>query len=200
MGTNERRSRERAERRQLILATARALFEAHGVDTTSVDMIAERAELAKGTLYLYFKSKEELLIALLEEDLTQLRTQAALLDQVPSARLALELLLRAALAFYQRRPIGFLPFFRSPSREIDTFLRERLAQQRDAMLDVLAGLVRKGQAQGELHPHYDALGVARMMWSQFMGTVMLAESGGVPDLEAQFDLIFAIVRGGLATA
>src|SRR5215211_3357234 len=111
MGTSERRAREREERRQVIMAAARALFDEHGVEATSVDAIAARAELAKGTLYLYFKSKEELLIALLEHDLSQLRaTAATMFDQVPSARAALELLLRAAVAFYRRRPLGFMPF------------------------------------------------------------------------------------------
>jgi AcrR family transcriptional regulator len=198
MGTNERRAREREARRRAILEAARTLFAQQGVEATSMDALAARAELAKGTLYLYFKSKEELLIAMLEEDLGQLRAAAQMLDQAPSAQAALELLLPAAVAFYRRRPTGFMPLLRAPGRAMDEFLRVRLAKQRDAMLEIIAGLVRRGQAQGELRASYDAAAVARLLWANFIGAISLYETGGVDDLEAQLATFAAIVRQGLA--
>jgi AcrR family transcriptional regulator len=60
MGIAERREREKEQRRQAILDAAEKVFFSKGMAQATMDEVAETAELSKGTLYLYFKSKEEL--------------------------------------------------------------------------------------------------------------------------------------------
>jgi len=72
MGIQERKERERCQRRAQILTSARNAFVKHGLSTTSMDRIAKEAELAKGTLYLYFRSKDELLMGLIANDMEML--------------------------------------------------------------------------------------------------------------------------------
>ena len=60
MGITERKEREKEQRRNDILDAAEKVFFSRGVDNATMDEVAEAAELSKGTLYLYFKSKEEL--------------------------------------------------------------------------------------------------------------------------------------------
>jgi AcrR family transcriptional regulator len=60
MGTRERRRREADQRRREILEAARRLFWRQGYAGTSIPQIARAAELAPGTIYLYFPSKEAL--------------------------------------------------------------------------------------------------------------------------------------------
>ena len=67
MGTRERRLREKDERRRQILETARQLFWKKGFNGTTMPEIADAVELAPGTLYLYFPSKDALYIELLCE-------------------------------------------------------------------------------------------------------------------------------------
>lgn len=67
MGTWERRVREKEERRRQIVNAARRLFRERGYKATTIPRIAEAAELAPGTLYLYFPGKEALYIELLNE-------------------------------------------------------------------------------------------------------------------------------------
>lgn len=67
MGTKERRQREARRRRESILAAARHVFWAKGYEQTTVPAIAEQAELAPGTLYLYFPSKSAMYAELLVE-------------------------------------------------------------------------------------------------------------------------------------
>ena len=55
---------QKLERRNLILDTAFNLFVKSSYQQVSMNQVATRANLAKGTLYLYFKSKEELFLAL----------------------------------------------------------------------------------------------------------------------------------------
>src|SRR5262245_6666341 len=59
-------------RRACILKAARCVFARQAYADTVVDDIAAQAGIAKGTLYLYFKSKEEIFLAALIEDARQL--------------------------------------------------------------------------------------------------------------------------------
>jgi AcrR family transcriptional regulator len=67
MGTAERRVREAEERRKAILAAARKVFWEKGYSRSTMPQIAAQAELAPGTLYLYFPSKDALYVELLME-------------------------------------------------------------------------------------------------------------------------------------
>lgn len=60
MGINERKEREKEQRRNDIVDAAEKLFFENGINNVSMEDVAKEAELSKGTLYLYFKSKEEL--------------------------------------------------------------------------------------------------------------------------------------------
>lgn len=60
MGVAARRQREKEERKAAILAAAEKVFVSKGVGMATMDDIAHEAELSKGTLYLYFDSKDEL--------------------------------------------------------------------------------------------------------------------------------------------
>ncbi len=66
MSTEDRRKREREERQALILEGARSLFLEKGVENTSVQDIADRVELSKPAIYLYFQDKTELMRAVFE--------------------------------------------------------------------------------------------------------------------------------------
>ena len=66
MAVSDRKQRERQARLNLILDAGLASFSKHGYHNASMDSIAEEAELGKATLYYYFKSKDELLLAILK--------------------------------------------------------------------------------------------------------------------------------------
>jgi AcrR family transcriptional regulator len=59
-----RRTREREQRRDAILRAAEKVFHQRGFAQTTMDHVAHAAELSKGTLYLYFKNKDDLFVAL----------------------------------------------------------------------------------------------------------------------------------------
>ncbi|MCU5775449.1 TetR/AcrR family transcriptional regulator [Erwiniaceae bacterium BAC15a-03b] len=62
------RERQRAARRQGILFAAGDLFEINGFEATSLEDVAVKAELSIPTIYSFFKSKQDLLLGLIEED------------------------------------------------------------------------------------------------------------------------------------
>ena len=69
MGLKERRKREKKERRNQILDAARGLLFEKGLHATSINQIAKQAELGVGTIYFYYKNKEEIFADLQEEGL-----------------------------------------------------------------------------------------------------------------------------------
>jgi AcrR family transcriptional regulator len=73
MGTTLRKERERLAKRQGILKAARQVFAAKGLHAATLDEIAEKAEFAKGTLYGYFESKDDLFVSMLEEEIVHLQ-------------------------------------------------------------------------------------------------------------------------------
>lgn len=64
------RERQREERAALILDAAQQVFFENGYYDASIDQIAGRAGIAKGTVYLHFQSKEDLLVALVAQQLS----------------------------------------------------------------------------------------------------------------------------------
>ncbi|MDY6903662.1 MAG: TetR/AcrR family transcriptional regulator [Thermodesulfobacteriota bacterium] len=68
-----RRMREKEERHETILRAAEHLFVTQGYHHTSVENVADRAEVSVGTVYFYFKNKEDILLQLFSEGVHALR-------------------------------------------------------------------------------------------------------------------------------
>lgn len=66
-GTESRRERKKATVRAQIIARAIELFSRHGFDDVTVDQIAEAADVGKGTIYNYFETKEDIVVAFMVE-------------------------------------------------------------------------------------------------------------------------------------
>lgn len=91
-------------RRAQILDAARMEFARHGVGETTVEDIARAAGVAKGTVYLYYRSKDEILKQLLDRDLTELREETLPSIQAPGdLEERLRRYLTAMLGFFERK-------------------------------------------------------------------------------------------------
>jgi AcrR family transcriptional regulator len=75
MGLLERREKEKDSRRKLILKSARTLFFARGFKNVTVERIAKISELGKGSIYLYFSSKEDIYAQILLTDIEKFHQQ-----------------------------------------------------------------------------------------------------------------------------
>jgi len=75
MGVKERREREEKARLASIEAAAERVFAERGYHQARMDDIAETAELAKGTLYYYFKSKDEIYVHLLKREVGKVEAE-----------------------------------------------------------------------------------------------------------------------------
>lgn len=73
----ERKAQERQARRRRIQQAARAVFAEKGYSGTSIEAVARAAQLSVGAIYLYFRSKEDLYISLIEDTLTMFDVEMA---------------------------------------------------------------------------------------------------------------------------
>ena len=178
MGIKERKEREKEQRRQLILDAAQDVFFRKGLDITTMDDIAAEAELAKGTLYLYFKNKEEIQyeISLRGVELLNRKLHAV----VDPAKPGLDNLLRIGWAFIEfsyeeTKFFNLFLFFQkfdihsldiSPERVEDYFLN--LSPFR-----LLIDLVEKGMQDGSLRSDLPVNDTATTLWSNIMGLLIV---------------------------
>src|SRR5437773_848158 len=90
----------RQERRTEILRAARVEINERGYQATSIDGIAERAGVGKGTVYLHFPSKDDLLFALWDETEARLEAEVRrVLEEAETSLLGLERCFEAIAEF-----------------------------------------------------------------------------------------------------
>jgi AcrR family transcriptional regulator len=146
----------KTRKRQRIIQAATDLFIQHGYRKTSVDEVAHRAGVAKGTVYLYFKTKAELLTqAIVEEKKRYLIEIKPVLEAPPAERL--QRYIRLAPVVIQKMPL--LSKLMSGDREVMLVFEEMDSDVRQQVLDMqttfMAGLLsaateKSGLPQEEL--------------------------------------------------
>ncbi len=171
MGTRERRRREKEDRRRRILETARRIFWKKGFSGTTMPEIARAAELAPGTLYLYFPGKESLYAELLVEGYDRLiaRLRKAVVKGAPPRRQA-EALIDTFLGFARECPRCFDIIFFLLQREgssLDAEQASRIRSREDLAKGIAAEVLA---AAGLRHPEKRKL-LVEAVWSMLAGVV-----------------------------
>lgn len=139
------------QKRDAILDAARSVFSRVGYAGSAMEDVAEEAGIAKGTLYLYFKSKEELYLAALVRDLRELTARAmTAMDAAPHFRDKLHAFLRVRVDYCKAHE-DFLRiylaeygnmFMKSPLRqELCKLARDNMR----AMGDIVDQAMRRGE-------------------------------------------------------
>ncbi len=157
MGLKERRAREKQARRRQIIDAARALLFEKGLQAMSINQIAKRAELAVGTIYFYYSSKEELFAELQEEGLKLLMEeihQASSVVDDPKERLR-----SMAMAYYDfsRNHKDYFDiinyFLSSPTILLSSDLKQRVDQRTEKILEFINATLTQGVDEGALGKH-----------------------------------------------
>jgi AcrR family transcriptional regulator len=174
-----RRERETVERRDAILAAARDLFFEHGIHRTTVDDVAARAEVAKGTVYLYFESKETILAHLLLEGLDALgESLAEAFDEAAThpAETRLRRISAAYLTFFQNEQEYFRLMMAFDRGQFQDAVQPEVYQQ--ILTRSVRGLrwvvraIEQGAAAGDLVVT-DAKSAAGMYWAALNGALII---------------------------
>jgi TetR/AcrR family transcriptional regulator len=191
MGITERKEREKEQRRNDIITSAERIFFSKGFENATMDDVAASAELSKGTLYLYFKSKEDLQFAIF------MRGSDVLIDLMEK-RLSedfdgytnLLLLAESFIAFSKnhRNYFDFFMHFESSKmgglnidqKQIAEYLKEQ------SPLTIVTQQVRRGIEDGSLRQDLPIEVFSATLWSQMLGVLIVLNNKA--DLYEVFDL------------
>ena len=179
MTTAQRRAREKARRQQEILEAAKEVFFQKGIHRATVDDVAAQAEVSKGTVYLYFQSKESILAHLLLEGLSTLLSQLEA-AYAPNEALATEKRLRQLVEAYwqfaQTHPHHFrllLALDRGRFRErVSTEMYQEILTESTRGLELAAKAIRRGMEEGVFTVHEPLL-AAGVLWGALNGALTL---------------------------
>ncbi len=162
------------ERKYQILNAAEQVFTKKGLDLTRMDDIAEETGLSKGTLYLYFKSKDDLIIAILDRIFEGAFKQlAARKDNRLSSSEAISQFTEEAIRDYKMMlhlmPVAY-EFLALAFR--NTTVQKALKQYFRHYMEVLVPIIQRGIDAGEFR-QMDAQEVAIAAAAIYEGTVLL---------------------------
>ena len=158
-------------KRERIIAAAAKLFGDKDYHDTTTAKIAESAGVAAGTIYIYFRSKEELLVAVFEEFLG--RHMDRLREGVEREKTPQEKLMRLlslGLQLMQDNPDSariFLSQLRQSTKMITTVVKRSSRVYKDIIEDVLTEGVRTGLCREVNVP-----AAASMLFGAFQSTVL----------------------------
>ncbi len=154
---------ERSDKRERILLAAERIFARHGFFAARVSEIAKEAGVADGTIYLYFKSKDDLLISLFEQRMSQVNAtlRAAIAGVPPKDQL--RAFIKAYLQLVHDEP-GAAEVLTIELRQSSKFMKEYDNPQFVDFLRTLGGILAAGQERGELDASIPAHVAARMIF------------------------------------
>ena len=207
MGIQERKEREKERRRQQILVAAKRVFSDKGFNKATMEDIAQEAELSPGTLYLYFKNKEELYASLSLRILQYLliRVEHVNEEKDSGPEQKLKSLVDAMYDVYEFDPLIIINMFHLQSSEtlknLSPQLMEEIKMLSRKSLGSIAQIVKEGVEKGifiDKHP----VALADTFWALFSGVVLWLTSKKIIDerkdyLKQTLDVGFEIFRRGL---
>ncbi len=180
MGITERREREKEQRRNDILDAAEKVFFARGINLATMDEVANDAELSKGTLYLYFKSKEELYSGITCRALTLLKSMFE--EAVQKNKTGIEKVSAIGEAYYrysQKYADYFHMILHYETSQLDNpeqqeFMREchRYGQE---VMKVVADAVSAGIEDGSMRPDLHPVRTAFLLQGLSTGIIQLID-------------------------
>ncbi len=204
-GGVSRRERKKRDARRRIYDAAFQLFLEQGYDATTVEEIAERADVAKGTVFNYFPRKTSLLAALAADWTARIEEELGPIDEWRgSTRDKLGRVFRFLANLGARNPdVARLAFFESLR-----YMHAMVEGRRDDDEPVrhfqmmTRAIIRQGQEAGEIRLDIDAEHAASLVESAFHRTLAqwLAAGGSRAALQRTFEAKLDIVFSGIAQA
>ncbi len=178
MSTKERKLKEKENRKEYILSAAFSIMERQGIFGLSLDLIAKETELAKGTIYLYFKSKEEIISNL------SLRARQSLFNEfktIASKNLApideLKQIIIENFLFYKKSALNYnlVSLYEVNNNLIETQEMQQIGVE---ITELIVGMVNKAKANGTLNPKIDPMHFTFCLWGMTMGMMQLINVRG----------------------
>lgn len=193
---NGRRERRRSETRARIFDAAMKLFARHGFSETKVESITRAADVAKGTFFNYFPSKEAIVAEMAKRLMVGLAAQADRAEREDTILPALQALPEHIVAGPGQSPVLFRSLMGTVllNRPLTALFEQIAASAREQ----IARILRRGQELGEIRQDVSAEELARSFQQYAWGTLVMWSLLGTDDIRARLALTVEIFWKGIA--
>jgi len=209
MGIKERKEREKERRKQQITVAAKKVFSDKGFSHATMDDIANEAELSPGTLYLYFKNKEELYASLSVRILQylQIRVDQIVNEEKMLPEQKLDTLVEAMFDVYEFDPLVLINMFHLQSSEtLKNLSPDVLNDITDLSRKAIGGIskiFKEGTKKGVFVEHHP-VALSDTFWAFFSGIILWSTSKKIINKDKDYikntlQIGFDIFRKGLKT-
>jgi AcrR family transcriptional regulator len=196
--------RQKLERRRQILDAAKQVFAEAGYHGASINAIVERAEIARGTFYLYFESKSAVFDSILDEAMSELRARIHRIDVDDPGGPPPQVQLRSQLMATVEYVVGDRPLatlLLKAGHTPDAEAAQRLDQFFDDVRGFLIRALETGVEIGLVRQCNHALVAAALLGSVRGVIELLVDSPAPPPVdEVVAELITVCLRGVLVAA
>jgi AcrR family transcriptional regulator len=176
MSVAERRAREKQNRIQDILQAAEKIFFSKGYEAATMNAIAREAELGKGTIYLYFKGKDDVHRAIVEKGMDIL--YGLIKNASPKNAGGMSKLLTVWDSFMRFRTD--YPNYCNAFIHYET--KSRVEKRpgdfnrwvdKYKVINFMIAAIEQGRADGSVRADIDPTDLTLMLWAQMTGAIML---------------------------
>lgn len=199
----KRKERDRQLREQDILRAAEHVFATRGFHDAAIQDIAKDAQYATGTIYLYFKDKEALYLALVEKKFSHFFSLIKeKVDEAKDPDEKLKVLVSQQLAYFAANQDFYRIYFSERDGLRWAFKNKFSASTVNKFtryLDYITCLIRKAQGQGLIRNDFDAKHLAFVLYSAVKAVIMRwlrQESYKTANLGAASDFIMDVFLNG----
>ena len=210
MGIKERKEREQERRRQQIIVAAKRVFTKKNFNQARMEDIAKEAEVSPGTIYLYFKNKDELFVSLSLRILQFLCIRVGHVEREKGtdALAKLDRLIEAMYDVHDFDPMNFIHIFHLKSNDILKNLSPEMVSKINKLskksMNAIAGVFKDGIEKGVIVDR-PPLVMAEIFWSLFSGIVLWESNKKIfnvnkDDLKQTLGIAFKIFQKGIIIA
>jgi TetR/AcrR family transcriptional regulator len=181
MGVIERREREKSIRRDCAIDAAIEIYKEEGYHAITMEKIAERSELSRAALYIYFKSKDEILINAIVTHFDFFAEQLQILfdNKESYSNDLLEKMWESFEKYYEKDPNVFnlsLYFHQNEIiRNLPDYLRDMLYQSGSKVVHIQHSIVEYGVNEG-IFVQCDPRTLSEVIYTSFLGLMELERS------------------------
>ena len=175
MGIIERKEREKELRSESIIDAAERIFFSKGFEHATMNDVAEEAELSKGALYLYFHSKNELCMAILQRSLLILKNKMTILhdDNILTGIEKFARLARLFIAFAKEHPNHYNSLLSYREHRGNCPATGKVIkgtnEENEKINRIISDIIRMGKADKTINKDIDADKLSLALWGNFTG-------------------------------
>jgi len=163
---------KKEKKKRLILNSAIRVFARKGFYNARIKEIARQAKVADGTIYLYFKNKDDILISIFEDRIGKLNEKMLEISSMNiSCREKIFKIIELQLGNV-RGHRDLAEVITINLRQSNRFLKEFAAPLFNRYLDIMAGIIEDGQKRGEFSQKYPARIIATSLFGAIDGLLL----------------------------